>query len=233
MLAFALTGSESWTARVALLFALVGDYVGDVFTPHSPELQMLDFGTDFYAMQSFEADGRQIAFAWLFNWENRKPAGSPYSGELSLPRELHLDTQNRLCLPAAGEFDAVDFQAVLASTEPHKFELNRATFKINLDGPLDQTHITAMQNGALCFEVIIERGVISVRLPQDDGSISYHAQIGSAADLRLVHDCGIIEIFLDSGAICGTRRNYTNVSPDSLNIISNASISVRERSDGI
>jgi beta-fructofuranosidase len=224
--------TEPDTGRHNLLFALIGDFVRDVFTPHSPELQMLDFGTDFYAMQSFEADGRQIALAWLFNWENRKPAGSPYSGELSLPRELHLDAQSRLCLPAAGEFDTTDFRAVLASDGSHNFELSKATFKISLDGQLDQTHITATQNGALCFEVKIEQGVISVRLPQDDGSISYRAHIGRAVDLRLVHDCGIVEIFLDGGAICGTRRSYANVSPDSLAILSNASISVGERSDG-
>jgi len=149
-----------------------------------------------------------------------------------LPRELHVDVQNRLCLPAAGEFDAIDFRAVVASDGSNEFRLSRSTFKISLDGQLDQTHITATQNGALCFEVTIGQGIISVRLPQDDGSISYCAHIGRAADLRLVHDCGIVEIFLDGGAICGTRRNYTNVSPDSLAILSNASISVGERSDG-
>jgi sucrose-6-phosphate hydrolase SacC (GH32 family) len=60
-----------------------------------PELQLLDFGTDYYAMQSFEAGGRQIAFAWLFNWEYRKPEGSAYSGEMSLPRVLSLSEDRK------------------------------------------------------------------------------------------------------------------------------------------
>ncbi len=72
------------SGRHNLLYALVGDFRNDRFVPDREELQLLDFGTDYYAMQSFAADGRQIAMAWLFNWEDRKPAGSPYSGEMSL-----------------------------------------------------------------------------------------------------------------------------------------------------
>jgi beta-fructofuranosidase len=223
--------TEPETGRHNLLFALSGDFVGDVFTPQSRDLQTLDFGTDFYAMQSFNADGRQIAFAWLFNWEDRKPAGSPYSGELSLPRELHLDTQNRLCLRAADEFGDSIFGTALASDGSGDIKLRDAPFSIRLDGKLDQARITATQIGALCFEVTIEQGIVSVRLPQDDGSISYSAVIGEATDLRLVHDCGIVEIFIDGGAICGTRRSYTNASPDRLAILTIASVSVRERSD--
>lgn len=64
---------EPGTGRHNLLYALIGQFADDRFIPDTPELQILDFGTDYYAMQSFEADGRQIAFAWLFNWEYRKP----------------------------------------------------------------------------------------------------------------------------------------------------------------
>ncbi|WP_245270527.1 glycoside hydrolase family 32 protein, partial [Rhizobium sp. Pop5] len=81
---------EPTTRRHNLLYALIGEFVDDRFAPDTPELQLLDFGTDYYAMQSFEAEGRQIAFAWLFNWEYRKPDGSAYSGEMSLPRVLSL-----------------------------------------------------------------------------------------------------------------------------------------------
>jgi beta-fructofuranosidase len=64
--------------------------------PH--DLQELDFGTDYCAMQSFWDGKRQSAPAWLFNWESRKPAGSAYSGEMSLPRILSVNADRELTM---------------------------------------------------------------------------------------------------------------------------------------
>ena len=89
------------TGRHNLLYAQTGSFDGARFVPDGGGLQELDFGTDFYAMQSFEADGRRLAFAWLFNWEVRKPPGSRYSGEMSLPRMLTLDSAGRVKMPPA------------------------------------------------------------------------------------------------------------------------------------
>lgn len=94
------------SSRHNLFYALVGDFEDDRFVPHSDALQLLDFGTDFYAMQSFEAEARQIAIAWLFNGEDRKPPGSPYSGEMSLPRELSISADGRLRMTPVQEFEA-------------------------------------------------------------------------------------------------------------------------------
>ena len=41
-----------------------------------------------------------------------------------------------------------------------------------------------------------------------------------------MHDSGIIEVFADGGAICGTRRNYTNAAPDKLVVKSKADVKV-------
>ncbi|MFA1671876.1 hypothetical protein ACDY97_03410 [Rhizobium mongolense] len=42
---------------------LVGDFVDERFLPAADALQVLDFGIDFYAIQSFSTGSRQIAFA--------------------------------------------------------------------------------------------------------------------------------------------------------------------------
>ena len=60
------------TGRRHLLYALIGEFDGHHFRPTGSNLQLLDFGADFYAMQNFEADGRRIAHAWLFNSGNAK-----------------------------------------------------------------------------------------------------------------------------------------------------------------
>jgi beta-fructofuranosidase len=219
------------SGRHNLLYALVGDFEGDVFKPDREELQLLDFGTDFYAMQSFHADGRQIAFAWLFNWESRKPAGSPYSGEMSLPRELMLDRDDRLCMQVVEEYETAWPCIALEPSTDGTYTLQDAPFDVKLNGELDGTRITASQDGARSFEVSVDGGTLVVALPQDDGTIRYAADISDTNDLRILHDRGIVEIFADGGAICGTRRNYTNVSPNQLVVTSEAAATVLRRTE--
>ncbi len=212
------------SGRHNLLYALVGDFDGECFAPDSDALQLLDFGTDFYAMQSFRADGRQIAFAWLFNWEDRKPAGSPYSGEMSLPRELALDRGGRLRMQPVDEFDLAWPGEAIEPEDDGGYPLDDLPFDLRLTGDLDGAKITARQDGALAFEVTVREGALSIRLPQDDGGIRYTADVADATDLRIIHDRGIVEVFAANGAVCGTRRNYTNIAPERLEVTSKASI---------
>jgi len=222
--------TEPTTGRHNLLYALIGKFVGDRFVPDAPELQLLDFGTDYYAMQSFEAEGRQIAFAWLFNWEYRKPDGSAYSGEMSLPRVLSLnEDKKKICMLPAIEVDKHYAAIPVAQNQSGDYSLPSAPIEIRLSGPLQGSKLVATKGGELAFEVNVANGILSIRLAQDDGSIQYVAELVSGKDLRLFHDRGIVEIFADGGAVCGTRRGYANIEPDQLEISSSALAQVFER----
>lgn len=55
--------------------------------------QTVDYGTDFYAMQTLKApDGRRIMIAWMQSWETSgcKYHKLPFFGQMSLPRELSI-----------------------------------------------------------------------------------------------------------------------------------------------
>ena len=59
----------------------------------------VDYGKDFYALQSFSdipaTDGRRIWLAWLNNWSYAsKIPTSPWKGMMSIPREVKLETRN-------------------------------------------------------------------------------------------------------------------------------------------
>jgi beta-fructofuranosidase len=191
---------------------------------------VLDFGTDYYAMQSFEAEGRQVAFAWLFNWEYRKPDGSAYSGEMSLPRVLSLsEDKKKICMLPAMEVDEHYVASPVAQDQSGEYSLPGGPIEIRLSGPLQGSKLVATTSGELAFEVSVADGILSIRLAQDDGSIQYVAELGGGKDLRLFHDRGIIEIFADGGAVCGTRRGYANIEPDQLEISSSALAQVFER----
>lgn len=221
---------EPGTGRHNLLYALIGEFADDHFIPDTPELQILDFGTDYYAMQSFEADERQIAFAWLFNWEYRKPLGSAYSGEMSLPRALTLsDDKKKICMNPAIEVDDHYAAIPIPQNEAGDYSLPNAPVEIRLSGGLEGTTMSATQDGDLAFEISVADNVLSIRLAQDDGSIQYVAKLDEGSDLSVFHDCGIVEIFADGGAICGTRRGYINTHPDRLEISSLACSAIFER----
>ncbi|MBB2717657.1 UNVERIFIED_ORG: beta-fructofuranosidase [Rhizobium etli] len=221
---------EPTTRRHNLLYALIGEFIDDRFVPDTPELQLLDFGTDYYAMQSFEAEGRQIAFAWLFNWEYRKPEGSAYSGEMSLPRVLTLsEDKKKICMLPAHEVDERYVAIPLAPNQSGGYALPGGPIEIRLSGSLQGSKLVATAGGELAFEVGVADGILSIRLAQDDGAIQYVAELGSGRDLRLFHDRGIVEIFADGGAVCGTRRGYVNIEPDRLEISSSALAQVFER----
>lgn len=225
--------TEPTTGRHNLLFALVGDFTGDRFIPNSDQLQALDFGTDFYAMQSFRAGERQIAFAWLFNWEYRKPAGSPYSGEMSLPRELSLDSSGRLLMRVAAELDETWPAAPIGNEPDGSYRLDDVPFDLRLTGNLEGTRIVATEHGLPSFEINVREGRLSIQLPQDDGKIRYEADVSGTDELRVIHDRGILEVFAKGGAVCGTRRNYSNVKPDRIVVASSAyaCLSARRRAE--
>ena len=65
----------------------------------SPNYGQVDYGKDFYALQSFSdipvQDGRRIWLAWLNNWSYAsKIPTSPWKGMMSIPREVKLETHN-------------------------------------------------------------------------------------------------------------------------------------------
>ncbi len=63
----------------------------------SPNYGQVDYGKDFYALQSFSdvPNGRRIWLAWLNNWVYASSAPtSPWKGMMSIPREVKLETHN-------------------------------------------------------------------------------------------------------------------------------------------
>lgn len=90
--------TEPETGRHNLLYAQTGEFRNGCFTPDDKKLQILDFGTDFYALQTFRDGQKTLGFAWLYNWASKKTADSVYNGEMSLPREFSLNNAQQFCM---------------------------------------------------------------------------------------------------------------------------------------
>lgn len=75
------------------------DHIIQSDAPTGHNYGQVDYGKDFYALQSFSdipsQDGRRIWLAWLNNWTYAsKIPTSPWKGMMSIPREVKLETHS-------------------------------------------------------------------------------------------------------------------------------------------
>lgn len=72
--------------------ALIGEYDRQNHCLLEEQVVSLDYGTDFYAPQTLQAeDGRRIMIAWMHSWDmDIKPAGQKWDGMMTLPRQLEI-----------------------------------------------------------------------------------------------------------------------------------------------
>ena len=206
---------EAETGRHNLLYAVVGSFRHGVFTPYSDQMQELDFGTDYYAMQSFWDGERQLALAWLFNWETRKPAGSAYSGELSLPRVVTLDQHRRLLMNPEAGVAALRTRQLKPSGGRYAPAHGRAV-EINMSGRLDGLTLVGSSASGEAVTLKHGGGSLTLELTEDDGRIAYRTPCSHLTDIKLFFDHGVIELFANGGLICGTRRSYRVIDLASL-----------------
>ncbi|WP_312951826.1 glycoside hydrolase family 32 protein [Superficieibacter sp.] len=200
--------TEPVTGRHNILFAQTGDFCRGFFTPSSQPLQMLDFGTDFYALQTWGEEDSRTGFAWLYNWATQKNVDSAYSGEMSLPRRFHLNTRQQLCMtPVLPPESLILSREILP--DHHRWTCREgckactivftpaALFHLMLTGDSGQQISLDYDGKNLTLR---EHGV-------DDGR--YHAPLAAAGDVTLCFDAGIVEVFAHQGSVCGTRRYYS------------------------
>lgn len=212
------------TGRRNPILALGGEFKDDVFTPDTDhEPQVLDFGSDFYAMQSCAGDGRRIAFGWLHNWTNEDAApDARHRGEQSLPRELGWDGHGQLRMAPIRELDD---EAKVKRTRIQVWgsgKLIDAPFEFRVRNIRDgMTTFTATAEGKEVFK--IEAGCedegkptkASIILPGGDAC---HGRALGTGELRIIYDRGVIEVFAAGGSCCGTRRIHPVRPPDAFEL---------------
>ena len=208
--------TEPETGRHNLLYALTGEFRNGRFSPDDKKLQILDFGTDFYALQTFRDGNKTRGFAWLYNWASKKTADSVYNGEMSLPREFSLNSAQQLCMqpvipPASCVIRQTEHQDACRQGQLLLPVDTLQSFSIKLKGEaLTHLLLTLQGNDNEQITLRYAEGMISLQAAGlDDGR--YSACVGELSELELFFDAGIVEVFANQGSQCGTRR-YFHVS---------------------
>jgi beta-fructofuranosidase len=101
-------------------FYMVGDFDPESGIFSGGEDHAVDYGIDYYAMQTIEApDGRRIMIGWMQNWDtcNFRTASVPWFGQMALPRELFLK-DGKLYQRPVRELDALRTDEVTVTNIP-------------------------------------------------------------------------------------------------------------------
>ena len=198
------------TKRDNLLYAITGNFTNGKFIPDDKPMQVLDFATEYYALQTFYDGERQIGIAWLYNWAMKKPIKSVYNGEMSIPKVLSLNDAGDVTMRPIPEIEEY-----ITSSESYLIQESKTIF-LN-DEPALRVRATFERNAPFIIKFLNEdKDFIQLSY---DGNIAriedtqpieadYRAEVSNIDTVEILIDSGVFEVFINDGDICGTKRNY-------------------------
>lgn len=174
--------------------------------------QWYDFGSNFYAVQSFEHGGRRIAIGWIsdFYGEHRvKPTGA--CGSFSLPRELHME-QGRLFTEPVKECYGLLKERIFAvsgqEVSPVIVPGNSFFVKIKLGDDRDFL-VTLAREGDDALYLERKNGVTSlVSTRKEVSEVRFPSDVSTVRYVEIFMDRRVAEVYLNHGEAAGTKLFY-------------------------
>lgn len=204
------------------------NYDTNEFVPEVP-FQETDYGHDFYAATTTEANGKRYLLAWFSMWDVPHPEDTDgWAGKITLPREISLVNNRILMKPVEAienlrENIAVDGN--VGSNEGHEFG---KAVELLLDSDLEQKVdllLEGRDGGGKVWlrwdpevrKVVVDRGSDDIRQVE-------WSPIGSHT-WRIFLDASSLELFCGEGEVVFSSRVFplggwklTNQSPQPLRI---------------
>ena len=202
-------------------------------------VQAIDYGMDFYAMQTLETyDGRRVMIGWMQNWET---SGShlpdqQFMGQMTIPRELSI-RNGRLCQMPVREIEnyrtvKIAYQNVMMTGEISLQGINGRFidmtvtvrpgneasmyrwFKINV--ARDGEHFTSIRFEPATNIIRIDR--TQSGLPCDIVNVREFPVFAGNGELklRLIMDRYSLEVFVNDGQQAATSVIYTPLDAKSI-----------------
>ncbi|SCI08701.1 Beta-fructosidase [uncultured Ruminococcus sp.] len=181
---------------------------------------LLDFGTNFYAVQSFEHEGRRIAIGWISDFYSEHQILEPGAyGSMSLPRELHLKNGKLTMLPVQEAY-ALKGEA-LASVKQQGLHLeqvpgNSYYVKLCMERQTDFELVLAQQPGA-SLRFVYQNGVAEIKTAGvATESVRFPADVSAICTAEIFVDRRTVEIFLNDGEAAGAKVFYLDSADGSF-----------------
>lgn len=173
---------------------------------------LYDFGSNFYAVQSFNHDGRTIAIGWISDfYKEHKITKNGTCGTMAIPRELNVKDNTLYMKPVKEIYSLLDkilidkskSNVVLEQIENNsyyvKIEFNKFTdFNILLMANVDSSISLVSENNIL--------KIVTKRVKSE--KISFQASLKSLETIEVFVDRRTVEVFVNDGQLAGTKVFY-------------------------
>ncbi len=197
--------------RYQMTRCYVGDFNGGRL--HAVRQQWYDFGSNFYAVQSFEHEGRRIAIGWAsdFMMEHREQEGGAY-GSFALPRELHVRNDRLYMEPVKECYNLLGENQIRAAGSAHVKKQtipgNSYYVKLRINGDGDFKLLLA-QDGDDTLTLERTGGVTElVSTKKETEGVRFPSGIDEVREIEVFVDRRLTEVFLNHGEAAGTKLFY-------------------------
>lgn len=212
--------------------AVIGSYDEATDTFAEESIQVIDDGTDYYAMQTVLApDGRRIMIAWMQNWDIQEHLpGEKWFGQTSLPREIAVKN-GRLCQQPIRELESLRVKTVshtgVKVENPVQLEGVCGRYidmELNVRGAYDSFTVCLARDEqfetALTYDA--KDGLLTLDRSKSGSRRAFvHSRscvVDNADDLklRIVMDRNSVEVFAGEGEKTLTMTLFTPVTADGI-----------------
>lgn len=166
-----------------------------------------DYGKDFYAVQSFEHEGRRIGIGWNCGREAVWEEGGS-NGTMSIPRQLCLE-HGRLLMTPVDEIYQLEGAEIPYTKSQNQFEARTA----------GEYHMILKASGGLGVSMVLAQGANKqIRLEVsgrritlntgDESDLCMFETKEAVTALEIFVDRALVELFVNEGAYTCTRRYF-------------------------
>lgn len=234
--------NEKWVLADASGAYIVGKFDGSAFYPEDRSSHKLDYGTDYYAGQTFTVanfpDDRIIQIAWMHNWNQPELPTIGWTNGATFPTELRLVSTEEGMLLVRNLVEEIkllyestrELPAGLCKEDENLLEgIEGDAFDITLT--VDRTKSKATLFGfafSSNFEVYYDAETNEVyynaeTVPSERVSVPGTAN-ASVITMRILRDASSVELFINGGIFCSTNEIPFDLSDMSAAILKNGDL---------
>lgn len=179
---------------------------------HTEQKGLYDFAGNFYAVQSFEHEGRRIAIGWISDFYNEHhPEVNGANGSMSIPRELHIKNGNLYQKPIKELYQLKGKCYCSISRQNISLKhLNRNSYYANIlfSSDTDFEILLGKEQDAEIRLIRSEKELKIVTQGVKSHYVKCVTQLETLEKLEIFVDHRLVEVFANDGEKVGTKLFY-------------------------
>lgn len=239
-------GNKKWVLADASGAYLVGDFDGTAFYPEERPEHKLDYGTDYYAGQTFTVSGfpddRIVQIAWMHNWNQPELPTVGWTNGATFPTELKLiSTEDGMRL-IRNPIDEIQLLyestqelsgGLLSESEDPLEGIEGDAFDITLTVDLSKSEATSFgfafsSNFEVRYDALTGKVVYNADTVPSEGVSVPGAGNSSVITLRVLRDASSVELFINGGIFCSTNEIPFDLTDLTMRLIKDGDLWVED-----